>query len=73
MNKIFAFILFIIGIGLTLTSACANPVVGYITPDAPLLDAWGIIWRIGLGLLLIILAILLGNLDSFSGKDIDDF
>ena len=73
MNKIFAFILFIIGIGLTLTSACANPVVNYITPDASFLDTWGIIWRIGLGLLLIILAILLGNLDSFNGKSIDDF
>lgn len=73
MNKIFAFILFIVGIGLTLSSACANPITGYITPDAPLLDAWGIIWRIGLGILLIILAIVLNNMESFNSNDLDDY
>ena len=71
MNKFFAFILFAIGIALVLAAACANPVVGYVTPDASLLDTWGIIWRIALGLVLILLAVLLNNLDGLADRSSD--
>lgn len=68
MNKIFALLLFLIGIGLVLAAACANPLISYVTPTAPLLDTWGIIWRIGLGLLLIVIGVLLNNMESFSNN-----
>lgn len=73
MNKLFAFILFFIGIALILAAACANPVVDYMTPGANLLDAWGIIWRIGLGLILLVIAVLLNNMESFGGGKSNDF
>lgn len=66
MNKLFAFALFLIGIGLILAAACANPVISYVTPTAPMLDTWGIIWRIGLGIVLLMLGILLNNLEGGS-------
>lgn len=68
MNKIFALILFLIGVALVLAAACANPAVGYVLPGASMLDTWGIIWRIGLGLLLIVIAVLLNNMESFSER-----
>jgi len=73
MNKIFAFILFMVGIALMLSSACANPVIGYVTPSAPMLNTWGIVWRIGLGLILIVLAVVLNNMDSFGDNDLDEY
>lgn len=64
LNKIFAFILFVIGIGLVLFGACANVTLGYFNPGNDPLTTWGIIWRIVLGLLLIILAVVLNNIVS---------
>lgn len=69
VNKLFAFILFAIGIALVLASACANPVMAYVNPSASLLNTWGIIWRIGLGLLLIVLGVFLNNLDGLGGHN----
>jgi uncharacterized membrane protein len=68
VNKLFAFILFAIGIALMLTAACANPIIGYLTPGVSLLDTWGIIWRIGLGLVLIVIAVLLNNLEGLADR-----
>lgn len=70
INKLFAFILFVIGIALLLVGACGNFVFNeYVIPDAIILTTWGIIWRIGLGLLLIVLAVVLGNMETFgSGR-----
>ena len=73
MNKIFALILFLIGVALVLAAACANPMADYVLPGASMLDTWGIIWRIGLGLLLIILAVLLGNMETLGKSKADDF
>ncbi|MDS4057594.1 MAG: hypothetical protein RKP73_03345 [Candidatus Contendobacter sp.] len=61
MNRLFAFILFIVGLVLVAMGACGN------LTDFVSLNAWGMIWRIGLGVLLIVLAVLLANIDSISG------
>lgn len=67
LNKIFAFILFVTGLGFLVVGACGNLAFNeYILPNATLLTTWGIIWRIGLGLLLIAIAVLLNNLESGS-------
>lgn len=63
MNRLFAFFLFVIGAGLVAVGACGN------LTHLVSLNTWGIIWRIGLGILLIILAILLANMDSITGSD----
>lgn len=63
MNRIFALFLFLIGAGLVAVGACGN------LTHLVSLNTWGIIWRIGLGVLLIILAVVLANLDSITGSD----
>jgi len=63
MNRLFALFLFIIGAGLVAVGACGN------LTQLMSLNFWGIIWRIGLGVILIILAVVLANLDSISGSD----
>jgi len=74
MNKFFSAILFLIGIGLLIVGACGNFVFNEVmVPDVMVLNTWGIIWRIGLGLLLIIIAVLLGNMETFSKSNPDDF
>jgi len=57
LNKLFAFILFIVGIVMI--------VLAVFTYD----EAWPIIWRLGLGLLLILGAVLLANIETVSNKD----
>lgn len=72
MNKLFAFILFMIGISLLLVGACGNFVFNeYVVPDAIILTTWGIIWRILLGLLLIVIGVALGNMETFGGGKSD--
>lgn len=72
MNKVFAFILFVFGIVLLLVGACGNFVFNeYVFPEAIILTAWGIIWRILLGLLLIVVAVALGNMETFGGGKSD--
>lgn len=73
VNKIFAIILFIAGIGLLLFGACANVTLGYFIPGNDPLTTWGIIWRIGLGLLLIVLAVVLNNLESSVKRSTDGY
>lgn len=63
MNRLFALFLFLIGMGLVAIGACGN------LTHLVSLNTWGMIWRIGLGILLIILAVVLGNLDSITGSD----
>lgn len=63
MNRLFALFLFIIGAGLIAIGACGN------MTQLVMLNVWGIIWRIGLGVILIILAVVLANLDSITGSD----
>ena len=61
--------LFTVGIVLVLSGACANPIIEYASFGIPLLDTWGIIWRIILGIVFIVGAVLLNNLDSGSGSN----
>lgn len=63
MNRLFALFLFVIGAGLVVVGACGN-LTNFVS-----LNTWGIVWRIGLGILLIILAVVLNNLDSITGSD----
>lgn len=63
MNRLFALFLFVIGAGLVVVGACGN------LTNLVSLNTWGIVWRIGLGILLIILAVVLNNLDSITGSD----
>lgn len=63
MNRFFALILFVIGIGLVAVGTCGN------LTHLVALNTWGIIWRIGLGVLLIVLAVVLANIDGITGND----
>ncbi|HRQ41832.1 MAG TPA: hypothetical protein PLD25_28245 [Chloroflexota bacterium] len=56
LNKFFAFILFLVGIVLIILAVFLYD------------EAWPIIWRLGLGLLMILGAVLLANLDTVSDK-----
>ncbi len=59
LNKFFAFALFIVGIVLVILSVFLYD------------EAWPIIWRLGLGLLFILGAVLLANIDTVSNKSDD--
>lgn len=54
LNKFFAFVLFLVGIVLMILAVFLYE------------GAWPIIWRLGLGLLLIVGAVLLANLETMS-------
>jgi len=56
LNKFFAFVLFLVGIILIILAVFLYD------------GAWPIIWRLGLGLLLILGAVILANLDMVSDK-----
>jgi len=56
LNKFFALILFLVGIVLIILAVFLYD------------EAWPIIWRLGLGLLMILGAVLLANLDTVSDK-----
>jgi hypothetical protein len=73
VNKLFAVALFLIGVALITVGACGNLVLtqAFMTGATPM-NSWGIIWRIGLGLLLIILAVVLNNMETF-GRNKDPF
>lgn len=72
MNKLFAVILFFIGIGLVLVGACGNILLAQagLLGGEPM-NAWSIIWRILLGIILIALAVVLNNLESVKSNDSD--
>lgn len=57
LNKFFAFILFIVGIVMIVLAVFLYD------------ETWAIIWRLGLGLLLIIGAVLLANIETVSNKN----
>lgn len=67
MNNFFAFILFVSGLGLIMFSACVSiEVVHSILPDVTLLSGWGVVWRVGLGFLLMILGLVVKNLEGIA-------
>lgn len=71
MNKLFGLVLFLVGVGLVVAAACANSVVSYVNPNFPLLDTWGIVWRIALDVLLILIGVGINNLESFASRKSD--
>ena len=56
LNKFFAFILFVVGVVMIVLAVFLYD------------GAWPIIWRLGLGLLLVIGAVLLANVETMSNK-----
>lgn len=68
MNNFFAFVLFVSGLGLVMFSACVSiELVHTFFPDVTLLSGWGVVWRVGLGFLLMLLGLLVKNLEGITG------